>query len=226
MSLSGFLVWDKWEQTNLQKTITSQIYLSLLPLKWFNLKHHYNGRRNETLITCIDFYIKLVCKVGARNLMMNMKQWLAFYQSKQKRNWQRGKSKWISSYFNTKCSCLLIVSIIDEKNALKPKKFLNAANKQTYLLYWRYHLFNQKSIFFQKGIFNIRLFHLQLLQIDWGEKCLEANENIKVFLGAVSATLGIKSRLKNICFQEEANTIIFHLRATENILYVYISVHT
>lgn len=51
---------------------------------------------------------------------------------------------------------------------------------------------------------------------------MEANEKIKVFLGSVSATPGIKSRLKNICFQEEANTIIFHLRATENILYVYI----
>ena len=51
---------------------------------------------------------------------------------------------------------------------------------------------------------------------------MEANEKIKVFLGAVSATPGIKSRLKSICFQEEANTIIFHLRATENILYVYI----
>ena len=50
---------------------------------------------------------------------------------------------------------------------------------------------------------------------------MEANENITMLLGTVSATLEIKSRLKNTCFQE-ANKIIFHLRATKNILYVYI----
>lgn len=63
-----------------KKTITSRIHLSLHPLKGFNLKlkHQHIGRGNEKLITCIDVYIKLVCKVRDMNLMMDMKQPFAF----------------------------------------------------------------------------------------------------------------------------------------------------
>lgn len=67
-------------KNKLKKKITSQIHFSLHPLKGFNLKckHQHIGKGNEKLITCIDVYIKLVCKVRDMNLMMNMKQPLAF----------------------------------------------------------------------------------------------------------------------------------------------------
>lgn len=58
--------------------------------------------------------------------------------------------------------------------------------------------------FFQKVIFlNIRIVNRQLLHIDWREKYLEVNENIKVFLGVVAVAVipGIKSRLKTSVFK-------------------------
>lgn len=64
------------------------MHLTMYSLKGFNLKlkHHHFGRGNEKLTTRTDVYIKLVCKVRDMNLMMNMKQWFAFQQTKQKCN--------------------------------------------------------------------------------------------------------------------------------------------
>lgn len=62
----------------------------------------------------------------------------------------------------------------------------------------------KSTFFFQKVIFlNIRIVNRQLLHIDWREKYLEVNENIKVFLGvvAVAAIPRIKSRLKTPVFK-------------------------
>lgn len=62
---------------------------------------------------------------------------------------------------------------------------------------------SEKKYIFAKGqFFNIRIFNLQLLHIDWGEKCLDTNENIKVFLAAVSVIPGIESWLKTFVFKK------------------------
>lgn len=87
---------------------------------------------------------------------------------------------------------------------LEWKKHLHAANMWCYTWYWSYCSFNLKSFFFffKKWFFNIRIINLQFLSIDWGEKCLGANGNMKVFQGAAYVIPGTKSRLNTRVFKE------------------------